>query len=268
MFVDIDDTLVTTDKKLTDRTQLALINAQEMGIKIVLTSGRSREVAIGYQEKYLTSPYIISSNGADAYAIDEKQEIYYEPIDKKIVRKIYSYVLENDLRINLNYDFELAINKMYYPHELKNVRTNIEIENIIDTKRIAQVVVIDKDMDKMLEFKKFFAENIEHAKIENESKRFNNPEFAPKRNYYCDITSSKVSKGKAVMSICNFLGFDPVLDAIAIGDGKNDISMFEVVGEAVAVENANDDVKKVATKVIDTNDNDGVAKYIESIIEK
>lgn len=50
------------------------------------------------------------------------------------------------------------------------------------------------------------------------------------------------------------------------GNGKNDIDMFQVADESYAVENACDELKKYATGIIDSNDNDGVAKWIENTI--
>ena len=49
------------------------------------------------------------------------------------------------------------------------------------------------------------------------------------------------------------------------GDGKNDIDMFEIADEAYAVENAVSELKVVATGIIESNENDGVAKYLHKI---
>ena len=49
---------------------------------------------------------------------------------------------------------------------------------------------------------------------------------------------------------------------VVFGDGKNDIDMFELADEAYAVQNAHPDLKKYATAIIASNDDDGVAKWL------
>ncbi len=49
---------------------------------------------------------------------------------------------------------------------------------------------------------------------------------------------------------------------VAFGDGKNDIEMFEIADESYAVENAIDELKAIATGIIESNDSDGVAKWL------
>ena len=51
---------------------------------------------------------------------------------------------------------------------------------------------------------------------------------------------------------------------IVFGDGKNDIDMFELADESYAVQNADEDLKKYATAIISSNDEDGVAKWLDS----
>ena len=49
---------------------------------------------------------------------------------------------------------------------------------------------------------------------------------------------------------------------VAFGDGKNDIDLFELADEAYAVENAHEDLKKYATDIILSNEEDGVAQWL------
>ena len=101
-------------------------------------------------------------------------------------------------------------------------------------------------------------------KIENESKRLNNPKLKPSKSYYCDITSNLVSKGKAVKQLCDYLGIKED-EIIVIGDGENDISMFNMTSNSVAMGNALQNVKESAQYVTLTNDEDGVAKVLEKL---
>ena len=72
-------------------------------------------------------------------------------------------------------------------------------------------------------------------------------------------------KGNALRVICDHYGID-ISNTVAFGDDCNDIEMLSAAGTAVAMGNAIDKVKEIADVVTDTNDNDGIAAWIESNI--
>ena len=59
----------------------------------------------------------------------------------------------------------------------------------------------------------------------------------------------------------------PIENTITIGNDKNDISMFEVAGFSVAVSNASDDIKNLVDYTTLSNDEDGVAVFLETLIK-
>ena len=73
-----------------------------------------------------------------------------------------------------------------------------------------------------------------------------------------------MSKGNAILEYAQIIGVKPD-EIIAFGDSENDISMLKTAGLGIAVGNADDCVKASANKVIDTNDNFGVAKFLREI---
>lgn len=77
---------------------------------------------------------------------------------------------------------------------------------------------------------------------------------------WLEIMPEAASKAKAVLRLKQMLGCDRI---IAFGDGKNDIDMFEIADECYAVQNAHEALKKKATGIIESNDEDGVAKWLE-----
>ncbi len=76
-----------------------------------------------------------------------------------------------------------------------------------------------------------------------------------------EIHPKGATKADAVLSLKKMLGCEKV---VCFGDGKNDISMFRVADECYAVKNADEELLRVATAVIDSNENDGVAKWLMS----
>ena len=265
VFIDIDGTLVNSKKEITEKSKDAIKKCIKNNIKIILASGRSRLHASEKIEQINGSPYSISSNGADAYDLEKNIEIYSESIPKKILNNLLKYADENDYKIALNYDFELIMNKAFYPDEENKVRSIDFLKDIINTRKIVQCIVSNKDMEKMKKFKEYLHSNNIDLKIENESKRLIDNSLPPSKHYFCDLVSKKVSKGEAVKRICNYLGLKD--DEIAvIGDGINDVAMFELTKYSVAMENASAEVKKSANYVTNSNDEDGVANILYKIL--
>ena len=77
--------------------------------------------------------------------------------------------------------------------------------------------------------------------------------------------SKGVSKGNAVTELCEKVQID-LSEVIAFGDSANDISMLKVVGHAVAMGNANDDVKKVADEITLSNSDNGIPHALKSLL--
>ena len=80
---------------------------------------------------------------------------------------------------------------------------------------------------------------------------------------WLEVHPSGVSKANAVLELKKLLGCDRV---VCFGDGKNDISMFEISDECYAVENADSELKDIATAIIGGNNSDGVARWLSKKI--
>ena len=89
------------------------------------------------------------------------------------------------------------------------------------------------------------------------------------KSKYCEnwfsIVNSNCSKGNAIKILIKYLNV-PIENTIAIGNDKNDISMFEVAGLSVAVANASEDIKNKVDYITLSNDEDGVALFLESLL--
>ena len=83
--------------------------------------------------------------------------------------------------------------------------------------------------------------------------------------YYLDITHPLANKGVALSEIAKLLGI-PLAEIAVIGDGGNDVAMFERSGLSIAMGNASPQVQQKADFVTDSNRDDGFAKAIEQFI--
>lgn len=80
--------------------------------------------------------------------------------------------------------------------------------------------------------------------------------------YWLEIMPKSATKANAVKQLANMLCCDKI---VCFGDGINDIDMFEIADECYAVKNAVEELKEKATKIIVSNNNNGVAKWLEMI---
>lgn len=76
---------------------------------------------------------------------------------------------------------------------------------------------------------------------------------------WLEIMPHSATKALAILQLKELYGFDRV---VVFGDGVNDIPMFEIADECYAVANATEKLKAIATDIIDSNENDGVAKWL------
>ncbi len=267
VFTDIDGTLKNSNREVSEYTRETLKRCKDEGLQVILVSGRSRENMLKFRKDLDVSDYIISSNGAEVYDAKTNKTIFSNPIDKNKVKILYDYVKENGFNIKFNYEDKLAINRAFYPDEKEYIKTDEEILDIIKNKEVVQCVIMNENIDKMKEFKRFFYANFKNQKIENESKKLTDETLPDPSTYYCDVINKGVSKGRAVEKLIKKL-YDSTQEVVTIGDGENDISMFKTTGNSVAMGNASPYVKGFANYETKTNDDDGLAYMLNIILDK
>ena len=91
--------------------------------------------------------------------------------------------------------------------------------------------------------------------------------FKDDKTIFCDIANINSNKGSAVKKLLEILNIKKE-KTIAIGDDINDLSMFEQVGYKVAVDNAIDIVKENADEITLSNDEDGVAVFLDKMLKE
>ena len=83
--------------------------------------------------------------------------------------------------------------------------------------------------------------------------------------FYYEVMPKGLSKGASIIEACKIFGID-IKDTIVFGDEMNDISMFEVAGTGVAMGNAVESIKNIADYVTKSNNEDGIAYYLENFV--
>lgn len=265
--LDMDGTLLDTNKKISDRTKNAIKKAHEKGVKIAISTGRVFISAKYYANMLGISAPIIASNGAYIKEKDKEEIIYKSPIDESLCKDIINIAKNYEFHFYLNTCDTIISAKPYpkgytylemsneLPDDMKvhlEVNTNLEEEATNRNGQIVKAICISDDR-----------EMLENARKEVES--LGNLEIVSSLGDNFEIMNKEVSKGKGVKVLADFYGISQD-EVICMGDGENDLSMIKYAGLGVVMGNAPDSIKKYADYIADTNDNDGVAKVIEEFV--
>ena len=264
VFCDIDDTLNPSNGTTTEYTREVMKKLKDKVIKVVVNTGRSAKYAVEKSIEAGLSEYIISSNGAEVYNYHERKEIFSKPISKEDILAIYDYCVTHNMTIILNCLEKRYINIKDYKYNNEPAIYFEDINEVIDNNKINQLVILSSNFDRMLVLPNMFKEKFPSLKVVHSSIGLIEEKRVPGKEYYHDLVLENTAKSTGIVELLDYLGIDSE-KAIAIGNGYDDICMCDVVGTSVAVENANQTLKEVATYITDSAENDGVAKILEKL---
>lgn len=263
IFTDLDDTLLNSEKKVSEVDKEAIKKAQEMGVKFVLSSGRptfamwdlAKELEL---DKY--GSYILSYNGSIITDCATKENIFEVSLEKEDLHLMYDFSRENKVHILTYIDDEIVseTESQYITEEVKMTKMN---HNLVKDFKES----VNKSSVKcMLLEEPSYLKEVEKKLKESYGDRYS---IAISKPFFLEVTKLGIDKGVALEKLSEYLGID-IRDTIAVGDSYNDIPMLKKAGLAVAVENANEDTKKICGYITKSNNNGGMAHLINELILK
>lgn len=263
IFIDIDGTLRDSNRKLSSRTINAIKRITDKGILVILCSGRPRKYTEQISRECFASKYIITSSGGMIYDYEENKVLYVNEMNKEALIKLYEIANPEDVRFIMNVGEGRVVNKV--KHADQEIQLDEDIKDFVYNNPVVQCTIADSDFDKIKNLIPKI-DKVENVEIKNRHKSLLDDKFKDDKTVFCDIANINSNKGNAVKKLLEILNI-PKEDTIAIGDDNNDLSMFEQVGYRVAVDNAIDIVKEKADKITLSNDEDGVAVFLEKLIK-
>ncbi|MBB3173589.1 hypothetical protein FHR90_001412 [Endobacter medicaginis] len=259
VLADVDGTLVTHDKVLTNRAIAAVKKMREQGIGFAITSGRppkGMQMLVGPLE--MDEP-VAGFNGGMFVSPDLKDVIEAHTLPRATSEKLIGLLREAKLDPWVYAGDDWLIGKAGAPHVEREAWTVKFQPKVVDDfapfldDAVKIVGVSDNEDDVAAGLKA-----VQDAFGDQVS-------AAPSQPYYLDITHPLANKGAAVKWLSKHL--DIPLDAIAtIGDQPNDVLMFRESGLSIAMGNASDEVKGQAKEVTDSSEDEGFAKAMERFV--
>lgn len=259
IFIDSDETLKKTDGTITDRVRKAIEQNRKAGNKIIICTARPRYQTLEVMKEAGSDNIIVSSNGSEIYDSNDNKIIFNSFVDNDSVIKMVKYAYSKDIRLILTMeDYDYVTKEIRNPNQ-KLLNKHNYVEKLTDC-NVKQCMFIDKKSEEIYKIKDI---------LSNDNKLYIVDEINKNSSYdekWFSVSNSNCSKGNALKIVSKYLNI-PIENTIAIGNDKNDISMFEVAGLSVAVANASDDIKSKVNHITLSNDEDGVAFFLETLIK-
>lgn len=260
--LDLDGTLTNSTKQISQRNKDAVRLASERGVHIVLASGRP-VLGIEHVAHELgligTEATILAYNGGQLVSTSDLSVLWERSVDLPTIHTCFAYAKEKGLAA-LSYDEVGVITEMPDDVHVKLEAYN----NAIPIRRVDDLIAeTTKPMPKVMivgepSLLKLARQDLLPLVGDRADLGFSDP-------FFMEITAKGVQKASSLQVLLGLLNRKEE-ELMVIGDGLNDVPMFSIAGLAVAMENASDEVKSHAHVLTTSNDEDGVARAIETHI--
>lgn len=263
VFVDSDGTLKNNKGVISDKTKEVLQKLKNNGIEVIITTGRPRYHALKVKNISNASRYVISSNGAEVYDSESEEVIYGSYMNNEDVIEITNIAENNNSRCMYTVE-----GKEVVKDEAKNdnqVLLKGTLEEFLNSNQVKQIFIrSDKEDEAQATYNAI--KQLKNVKIVNESSYFHD-HIVEEKGIWFSVSSLDVNKGRAIEVLCEHLNIS-LDDTYGFGNDYNDIKMFETVNHSIVMNNANEDLKSLAKIVAKSNDEDGVARFLEELFLK
>lgn len=263
--LDLDGTLLTTDKRLTDRTKAVLKAARDRGIKVVLTTGRPlkamdfflKELGTDGQEDEYTITFnggLVQKNTGEildktVFSIDDVARLYEEteklglPLDAISEGTVYQIQFDQESSLYAQLNPALT----FIPTAFEDLSSQMTYNKCVTA---------------------FPQEPLDAAIQKISPELYDQYEIFKSRELLLEWSPKNVHKATGLAKLIKHLGIDQS-QVMACGDEANDLSMIEWAGLGVAMQNAVPAVKAVANVITPmSNDEEAVAWAIEEYVLK
>lgn len=268
--LDIDGTLLTTRGEITPRTSQALNQAKQLGVQIVLVTGRrfnsARELVLRLE---LDIP-LVSHNGALTKNIETLETIDFHPLDADIAREVISFGRQHGVDMVCNDDPHglgtMVIEGISPDNKALHRYLNLYRSSVVEVPDLLEYIQsppIQLTISGRCEPTDEFEMKLREAmgdQIRVFKTRYRSYDLT-----ILDVLSLTASKGESLAAVSARHGIARE-EIMAVGDNHNDLTMLRYAGLGVVMANAEDELKQMGFEQTASNEEDGVAQAIEKFI--
>ena len=255
---DVDGTLLTKDKTLTDGAKGAVRRLREAGVGFTITSSRPT-IGMRFLIEPLQITLPVGAFNGSCIVDPQLNPIEQHLIPATAVQRCLDvlgefgadiWLFTSDLWLTRNGNGE------YVPHEQRAIRADPTIVSDFTPHLSSACKIVGASADAAL---------LQRCEVAMQQALGTQATAVRSQSYYLDVTPPGHNKGTFVQAMARRLGI-PLQAIAAIGDMQNDLAMFRTSGVSFAMGNATDDVKEAATHVTASNEEEGFAGAIEMIL--
>ena len=255
--LDLDGTLLNSEKKLTPENEAALRRASEAGIEIVPATGRFYGGMPDFIRELPFVRYAITINGAQVLDTGTGESVYRAEIPVADAVRMMEYLD----RLPVIYDCYMDGWGWMTSSMQEKAAEYAPTPPVPELK--AYLRDTGRDVQKVQAF--FHDLDLRARTIDELRLLFPDAAVTTSISNNMEINHKDAQKGKALAGLVSHLGID-VSETVAFGDDMNDLSMIETAGIGVAMANAAPDLIKSADRVTESCDDNGVAREIDRIL--
>lgn len=262
--LDLDGTLLNSDKNISEGNKKAIKRAKAKGVKIVLCTGRP---LLGIK-RYLDEldlleegDYAITYNGGLVQKNNTSEILSQKTLSYPHIKELYE--LSHKLQVPMNMIDLESVYEPEYPLNRESLYPSLMSANLPFVKKNIESFSIDHQFNKVVYCIEPSILDQAIKQIPDEIKsRYS---MMKSRPLLFEIMHPEVNKGRGIGELCQLLEITRE-EVMACGDEENDLAMLQYAGVSVAMENASDFVKQHASFISKSNDEDGVAHAFDEYI--
>lgn len=254
---DLDDTLLTSDKKVSHENSEAIEHFKSEGGYFTFATGRVPEGARLILDFIKPNAPVISFNGAAIYDFEKDKYLWKRPLDRESIKvaELIDRTLPN-CGIEVCCAYTNYFSKVNYHTERHKILEKFP-DNYVDYHDVTDdwiKVIFMEDEDRLYEVRDVIAKSQWADKFE----------FVKTSPWYYEMLVRGSTKGSAVPQLANLLGLDP-RRTIGMGDNENDMSLMTDTGIGIAVANAIEPIRLAADYVTVDNNSHALAKVVSDL---
>lgn len=267
--IDIDGTLLNHNHKITKRTKEILLKAHELGVHIVISTGRMYTDAEYYSNLIGVKSPVIAANGAFIKEKNKDEVIYKAALGAELSLELLEIFRKHRITPyfctpHKFYYGNIMFKLFYLATKILGMRRNqLDMEYVLSWKQWQKI--LEKEKDNIVKSEIIYRDAALIGEMRKELKCVTKFAIVDSSKYNVEITRQGVSKGKALEILASLYDLKRE-EIISIGDSENDLSMIEYAGLGIAMANSSDVVKEKADYTTDSNDSEGVANAINKFI--
>jgi len=262
--VDIDGTLINRYGDVSVENREALAMVRNSGMQVSLSTGRSLKSSVRIINQLSLDSYHVFFDGALVSSASPTEEIYSQSISKAVVREMIEFAHQHDTDLELysathyfaeSETWSTEVHRQFFGSE----PTMGDFTDLPEQEKIVKGLLVITNAEegaKVESFGNHFADSLNFSPVKV-------PTFPDAT--FINILAPGVSKGKALEVLASHLGVS-LAEVVAVGDGKNDISLLSTAGLGIAMGNAHEKVKKVADHITLSVEQDGLAVAIKRFL--